>query len=110
MLEGRLTCRFADHEETVHAGEAFYLPPGHVPVGNDPNSVIVQISPTDELRKVHDMIMQHGDDAGSVVSGRRIGDLCAGSGALERQNAPHIARALEVVRRGLTLPRRIMGA
>src|SRR5207249_574470 len=41
VLEGRLTYRFADHEETVHAGEAFYLPPGHVPVGNEPNSAIV---------------------------------------------------------------------
>src|SRR5579862_10061408 len=30
VLAGRLTDRFADHEETVHAGEAFYLPPGHL--------------------------------------------------------------------------------
>ena len=59
VLEGRLTYRFADHEETVHAGEAFYLPPGHVPVGNEPNSAIVQFSPTIELRKVEAVLMKN---------------------------------------------------
>src|SRR3989442_15980274 len=44
VLEGRLTYRFADHEETIQAGAAFYLPPGHIPVGNEPNSAIVQFS------------------------------------------------------------------
>src|SRR3954452_6716265 len=59
VLEGRLTYRFADHEETVHAGEAFYLPPGHVPIGNDPNSAIVQFSPTPELRQVEAVLMKN---------------------------------------------------
>ena len=27
----RITVRFADHEEVVEAGDAFYLPPGHIP-------------------------------------------------------------------------------
>src|SRR4051794_14214614 len=31
VLEGQLTYRFADHEEVFAAGDAFYLPPGHVP-------------------------------------------------------------------------------
>ena len=33
------------------AGDAFYLPPGHIPVGNDPGSESVQFSPTAELRE-----------------------------------------------------------
>ena len=32
VIKGRLTFRFADHEEVFEAGDAFYLPPGHVPL------------------------------------------------------------------------------
>src|SRR4051794_9825428 len=59
VVEGSLTYRFADHEETVQAGEAFYLPPGHVPVGNAPNSVVVQFSPTDELRRTEKVLFEN---------------------------------------------------
>src|SRR4051812_25058182 len=31
VLKGRLTYRFADREEVCEAGDAFYLPPGHIP-------------------------------------------------------------------------------
>src|SRR5256714_7644436 len=30
VLSGRLTFRFPDHEEVFEAGDAFYVPPGHV--------------------------------------------------------------------------------
>lgn len=59
VLEGQLTYRFADHDETVHAGEAFYLPPGHIPVRNEPDSRIVQFSPTKELRVVEAVLMKN---------------------------------------------------
>jgi len=59
VLKGQLTYRFADHEETVQAGDAFYLPPGHIPVGNEPDSAIVQFSPTQELRNVEAVIMKN---------------------------------------------------
>lgn len=59
LLEGRFTYRFADHDETVEAGDAFYLPPGHVPVSNEPNSVIVQFSPTVELRQTEAVLMKN---------------------------------------------------
>jgi quercetin dioxygenase-like cupin family protein len=59
VLQGRLTYRFADHEETVQAGDAFYLPPGHIPVSNEPDSAIVQFSPTHELRQVEAVIMKN---------------------------------------------------
>ncbi len=51
VLKGKLTYRFADHEETVEAGDAFYLPPGHVPFATA-GSEILQFSPTEELREV----------------------------------------------------------
>jgi hypothetical protein len=59
VLEGRLTYRFADHEETAEAGDAYYLPPGHIPIGNAPGSRIVQFSPTKELREVDAILMKN---------------------------------------------------
>jgi hypothetical protein len=49
MFKGRMTIRYADREEVIEAGDAFYLPPGHVPAA-DAGSDFVQFSPTDELQ------------------------------------------------------------
>jgi hypothetical protein len=57
VLKGQITFRFADHDETIQAGDAFYLAPGHIPVSNEPNTTIVEFSPTEELRKVEAVIM-----------------------------------------------------
>jgi hypothetical protein len=51
VLKGRLTYRFADHDEVFEAGDAFYLPPGHIPLA-DAGSEIVQFSPSEQLRQV----------------------------------------------------------
>jgi hypothetical protein len=50
VIKGRLTYRFADREEVFEAGDAFYLPPGHIPVANEPGSEMVQFSPAEALR------------------------------------------------------------
>jgi hypothetical protein len=52
VLKGRLTYRYGDRDEVVEAGDAFYAPPGHVPVKTEPGSEIVQFSPTEDLRPV----------------------------------------------------------
>ena len=44
VLEGRVTFRFTDREEVFEAGDAFYLPPGHIPVVQA-GTVYVQFSP-----------------------------------------------------------------
>jgi hypothetical protein len=59
VLKGRLTYRFADREEVVEAGEAFYLPPGHIPVQNEPGTEFVQFSPTKELLEIQDVMRQN---------------------------------------------------
>ena len=61
-LKGKLTFRFADREEVVEAGDAFYLPPGHVGVHNEPGTEIVQFSPSEELRKVSEVIMKNMEE------------------------------------------------
>ena len=59
VTKGRLTYRFADREEVFEAGDAFYLPPGHIPVGSKPGSEIVQFSPTVELRETVEVMMKN---------------------------------------------------
>jgi hypothetical protein len=50
VLRGRLTFKFADHDEVYETGDAYYAPPGHIPVveaGTD----VVEFSPTEEYGK-----------------------------------------------------------
>jgi hypothetical protein len=58
VLKGSVTYRFADHEEVFHAGDAFYLPPGHIPLA-DAGSEIVQFSPAEELKQVADAMTEN---------------------------------------------------
>ena len=58
VTKGRLTFRFADHDEVFEAGDAFYLPPGHIPIA-DADSELVQFSPSEELQIVDDAIMRN---------------------------------------------------
>ena len=51
VLKGKVTFRFADHEEVFEAGDAFYLPPGHVPLAEG-GSEYIQFSPSEELQVV----------------------------------------------------------
>ena len=44
VLNGRVTYRFADHDEVFEAGDAFYLPPGHIPIV-DAGCELVQSAP-----------------------------------------------------------------
>ena len=58
VLKGRVTYRFADHEESFEAGDAFYLPPGHVPLA-DADSEIVRFSPSAELGVVAEAMIKN---------------------------------------------------
>jgi hypothetical protein len=59
VLKGTMTFRFGDREEVFEAGDAFYAPPGHVPVHTEPGSEYVQFSPAAELRRTSEVIMQN---------------------------------------------------
>ena len=48
VLKGRLVVRYEDREETIEAGDAFYMPPGHAPEAEE-GTEIVQFSPAEEL-------------------------------------------------------------
>jgi hypothetical protein len=59
VVKGRWVCRFADREEVYEAGQAFYVPPGHVPVQHEPGTELVLFSPTDELEKTEAVLMKN---------------------------------------------------
>ncbi|HEY6531442.1 MAG TPA: hypothetical protein VIY72_04005 [Acidimicrobiales bacterium] len=50
VIEGRLTFRTADGEETYEAGDAYYVGPGHTPVLYA-GTQVVEFSPTQELNE-----------------------------------------------------------
>jgi hypothetical protein len=55
LLAGQITVRYADHEEVIEAGDAFYMPPGHVPEAAS-GTEIIQFSPATELAAVKDVM------------------------------------------------------
>ena len=55
VLKGRVTYRFSDHDEVFEAGDAFYLPAGHIPVV-DAGCELVQFSPAEKLRGVAELM------------------------------------------------------
>jgi hypothetical protein len=59
VIKGKMTFRFDDREEVFEAGDAFYAPPGHIPVHTEPGSEYPQFSPADELRKTGEVIMKN---------------------------------------------------
>ena len=50
VVRGSVTFRYADREETYEAGDAYYAPPGHVPVAAA-GTEIVEFSPTEAYRQ-----------------------------------------------------------
>jgi hypothetical protein len=57
VVKGKITFRFADHDEVVEAGDAFYLPPGHIPVV-EAGTEYVQFSPSKELAEVSEHLVR----------------------------------------------------
>jgi hypothetical protein len=50
VIRGRLRVRYADHEETVSEGDAYYMTPGHLPIF-DEDTEVVEFSPRGEYQK-----------------------------------------------------------
>jgi mannose-6-phosphate isomerase-like protein (cupin superfamily) len=58
VIKGKVTFRFADHDEVFEAGDAFYVPPGHGQLA-DADTEYVQFSPREELAVVEAAIMKN---------------------------------------------------
>jgi L-ascorbate metabolism protein UlaG (beta-lactamase superfamily) len=66
VLRGKVGFRFSDREETYHAGDAYYVPPGHTPV-HYAGARIVEFSPTDALGQEIPVVMENLRAAGVAV-------------------------------------------
>jgi hypothetical protein len=59
VFKGRMTARYADRDEVYAAGDAFYSPPGHVQVANEPGTEFVWFSPSEELRAAEAVMIKN---------------------------------------------------
>jgi Cupin domain len=55
VLKGRVTYTFAGHSEVHEAGDAFYVPGGHVP-HVEAGTEYIQFSPADQMRSISETI------------------------------------------------------
>ena len=51
VLKGRIVFRYADHDETYVAGDAYVAPPGHLPL-MFAGTELVEFTPSEELGQV----------------------------------------------------------
>jgi hypothetical protein len=58
VLRGKLTFRYADREEIYEAGDAYYAPPGHIPVVTA-DTEVVEFSPAEEYRRTLEVIARN---------------------------------------------------
>jgi hypothetical protein len=58
VQSGRITLRYADHDEIYEAGDAYYAPPGHIPVVTA-GTEVVEFSPAAEYRQTQETIARN---------------------------------------------------
>jgi hypothetical protein len=58
VKQGKVTFKYADHDEVYEAGDAYYAPPGHVPVVEAATEV-VEFSPTEEYGKTMEVLAKN---------------------------------------------------
>jgi mannose-6-phosphate isomerase-like protein (cupin superfamily) len=55
VFRGRMIVHYESHDDVVEQGQAFYMPPGHVPEA-DAGTEFVMFSPTDQLQATEEAI------------------------------------------------------
>jgi hypothetical protein len=65
VIKGKVSFVYPDREETFEAGDAYYVPPGHIPV-HYAGAEIVEFSPTDVLEKTIKAVMSNLRTAGAA--------------------------------------------
>ena len=58
VLKGRLTFTYADAEDVIEAGGAYYAPPGHTPAA-DPGTETIEFSPTEALHETMAVVVKN---------------------------------------------------
>jgi hypothetical protein len=58
VISGRITLRYVDRDEVYEEGDAYYAPPGHVPVVAA-GTEVVEFSPTEDYRRTMEMLARN---------------------------------------------------
>ena len=58
VLRGRLRVKYADREEVINAGDAYYMAPGHIPVVEE-DCEVVEFSPKGEYQKTMEVAVRN---------------------------------------------------
>lgn len=58
VIRGRITLRYADRDEVYEGGDAYYAPPGHVPVV-EAGTEVVEFSPTEEYGRTMEVLARN---------------------------------------------------
>src|SRR5919197_847042 len=58
IFKGKVTFRYADHDEVYEAGDAYYAPPGHIPVV-EAGTEGVEFSPAAEYAKTVEVLSRN---------------------------------------------------
>jgi quercetin dioxygenase-like cupin family protein len=58
VLRGQLTFRYEGRDEVYEAGDAYYAPPGHIPVVTA-DTEIVEFSPTEEYGRTQEVLARN---------------------------------------------------
>lgn len=66
VMQGKVTFKFADTEESFEAGDAYFAPPGHTPFLHA-GTELVEFSPTDALGETVGVVMENLRAAGVEV-------------------------------------------
>lgn len=66
VFKGSFTVRYADREETISTGDAFYMEPGHVPVFLE-DTEMFEVSPGTELAAVMEVVARNAADLGIAL-------------------------------------------
>jgi hypothetical protein len=64
VTAGQLTFRWPDHDETYVAGDAYYAPPGHLPLVTA-GTAVVEFSPTAELEATMAVVQRNLTGSGA---------------------------------------------
>jgi hypothetical protein len=60
IFTGKVLVQYADHEETLETGDAFYMAPGHVPVFLE-DTEMFELSPAAELAEVMKVVVANAE-------------------------------------------------
>ncbi len=58
VLKGKIRIKYADREEVIQAGDAYYMPPGHIPVIEE-DLEVVEFSPKGDHQKTMEAVARN---------------------------------------------------